>query len=181
MSKVLYVVRHGKATGQQPDAALTAEGEAAAVVLADVLADAGVERIVSSPYRRAIDSIGPLAQRLGLAVATDERLIEAELSRVAYPDWLERLKTTFDDDGMAYEGGESSRDATARAKAAVESAHAGVAKATVIVTHGRLMTLLLRSYDRRFGFDEWRELSNPDVYKIMLEENGEAEVVRVWK
>ncbi|HWI60619.1 MAG TPA: hypothetical protein VNT75_02140 [Symbiobacteriaceae bacterium] len=40
------------------------------------------------------------------------------------------------------------------------------AEAAVIVTHGNLMTLLLKRFDHRFGFAEWRALSNPDVYLV---------------
>jgi 2,3-bisphosphoglycerate-dependent phosphoglycerate mutase len=77
MNRVLYLVRHSKAEGQEPEAALTAEGRVQAETLANVLADLGVDRIVSSTFRRAVESIQPLADRLTIPIDTDERLIEA--------------------------------------------------------------------------------------------------------
>ena len=35
---------------------------------------------------------------------------------------------------------------------------------TIIVTHGNLMSLLLKNYDNSFDFDCWKNLSNPDVF-----------------
>jgi broad specificity phosphatase PhoE len=38
--------------------------------------------------------------------------------------------------------------------------------ATLLVTHGNLMTLLLKRFDDRIGFAKWQPLTNPDVYSI---------------
>ncbi|MGO4185828.1 histidine phosphatase family protein, partial [Paenibacillus sp. TAF43_2] len=49
----------------------------------------------------------------------------------------------------------------------------------VIVTHGNLMSLLLKHYDTKFGFEEWASLSNPDVYHLQFE--GEVPIIqRIW-
>ena len=181
MNKILYVVRHGKAEGQEPDARLTLDGQVQAQNIADTLASFGIDRIVSSTYRRAIDSIQPLAERLGLPVETDERIIEAGLSSINYPDWLERLKATFEDPDLSYEGGESSRAAAGRAVAAVDAVLLTDAQVPVVVTHGRLLTLLMRHYDSRFGFDNWRALSSPDLFRIHLSDSRAPEVARLWK
>jgi phosphohistidine phosphatase SixA len=53
MNHVLYLVRHCQATGQEPDAPLTQLGQQQALVLADWLGEAQIERIVSSPFVRA--------------------------------------------------------------------------------------------------------------------------------
>lgn len=181
MSRMLYVVRHVKAEGQEPEAALTADGRSQAEALAAALADLGVDHIVSSTFRRAIESIRPLADRLAIAIATDDRLIEASLSSINHPDWLTKLKATFEDDDLCFEGGESSGAATERAIAAVEAVLRSTAKAPVVVTHGRLATLLLRRYDRRFGFEDWQALSTPDLFRIDFDDSQRAVVTRLWK
>ena len=63
---MLYIVRHCKAAGQQPEAALTANGRLQAVQLAEQFAALPIERIISSPFLRAKQSIAPLAERFGL-------------------------------------------------------------------------------------------------------------------
>jgi 2,3-bisphosphoglycerate-dependent phosphoglycerate mutase len=172
-------VRHCKAAGQAPDAPLTPEGVAQATQLAEQLAPLPIERIISSPFLRATQSIAPLAQRLGLPIAIDDRLAERVLSGADLPDWMAALQSTFDDLDRRFEGGESSRAAMQRAAAVVDACALHAADVTLLVTHGNLMTLLLKNFDRRIGFAEWQRLTNPDVYRVALAPDR-AELARVW-
>ena len=166
---MLYLVRHCATAGREPDAPLTPEGERQAellaVRLADELSPAGSARLVSSPYRRAVDSVQPLAERLGVGVRTDERLRERVLCGAPRPDWRERLRASFGDADLCLEGGESSREATARGLAALAGARLDGAP-TVVVTHGNLLALLLRELDGRDGFGAWAAMTNPAVYRV---------------
>lgn len=76
---VLVLIRHCETTGQEPDAPLTATGRRQAETLARRLEEVGIERVVSSPFVRAVQSASPLAERLGLPVETDPRLRERTL------------------------------------------------------------------------------------------------------
>ena len=178
-SKTLYVVRHGQAIGQEPDAPLVAEGRLRAELLADLLEDRGIDRIVSSPYTRAVDTIGPLARRLGLPVETDDRLVERMLSGSPLRDWEERLRAAFADPDLRLPGGESGRAAQARVRAAVEAVLRSPARTPLLVSHGNLITLLLQHFDPGFGFDAWQRLTYPDVFMLTLGEEGA--VSRIWK
>ena len=180
MTRTLYVVRHCRAEGQHPEAAITVEGQAQAAALAGFLAGRGVQRIVSSPFRRALQSIAPLTERLELPVETDARLVERILSNEDLPNWLDRLRETFEDQDLSLRGGESSRAAMARASSAVRDMLEHRAVTTAVVTHGNLITLLLKHFDDRFGFDDWEKLTNPDVFCVTVE--GEIALVeRVWR
>jgi len=166
--RTLYVVRHCQAEGQEADAPLTPEGVAQSDRLADSLATANIERIISSPYIRATQSIEPLARRLNLAVELDVRLIERVLCSGNRPDWQECLRASFSDLDLSFEGGESGREAMQRAVAVVTEIQRHSAQSTLLVTHGNLMALLLKHFDDSIGFAEWRALSNPDVYRVAL-------------
>lgn len=178
--KTLYVVRHCKAEGQPASAALTPEGMQQAEALAAFLADKGVERIVSSPFLRARLSIEPLARRLRLEVQEDPRLGERVLASGDLPDWLERLRESFTDLDLRLPGGETSREAMARAAAAVDDALAAGAGTTVLVTHGNLMTLLLKRFDDRIGFAQWGALTNPDLFRLTFGDEG-VQLERLWQ
>jgi 2,3-bisphosphoglycerate-dependent phosphoglycerate mutase len=180
MTKTLFLVRHGKAEGQEPGAPLIAEGIEQASKIADILERLQIHKIISSPFTRAVQSIEPLASRLRLAIALDLRLIEASLSTVNYPDWLDRLRATFDDFELAFEGGESSRVASERGIAAVNDAlHSGFSN-VVIVTHGRLLTLILRHFDSQYGFDNWKNLTTPDIFQLTVV-GPNTTIERLWK
>jgi broad specificity phosphatase PhoE len=78
----LYVVRHADAgsrpkwDGPDHTRPLTPKGHRQSAAIADALAAAGPDRLVSSPYRRCTQTLEPLAERLGLAVEDDPRLAE---------------------------------------------------------------------------------------------------------
>jgi 2,3-bisphosphoglycerate-dependent phosphoglycerate mutase len=66
----------------------------------------------------------------------------------------------------------------ARGRAALDQAARPGASTVVVVTHGNLLALLLRSFDGRVGFEDWAALGNPDVFRV---EPGEvATISRVW-
>jgi 2,3-bisphosphoglycerate-dependent phosphoglycerate mutase len=166
--KTIYIVRHCQAEGQEAEAPLTADGLVQADRLADLLMDSHVERIISSPYVRAKDSVAPLAGRLKLPVELDERLVERVLCAGFMNDWQQHLEASFRDLDLCLEGGESSRAAMRRIVSVVDEIQKHPAETTLLATHGNLTALLLKYFDDAIGFTEWQKLTNPDVYRIAL-------------
>lgn len=161
----IYLIRHCETTGQAPDAPLTPRGEEQAQRLCTQLLELPITHLISSPYRRALDSIQPLATVLKLSVAQEEDLKERRLSAVPLDDWQDHLRRTFIDPDYTCPGGESSRIATKRISRVVEEAlqqHDG----SILVTHGNLLSLYLHSIDPTFGFEESLLLKNPDIFKV---------------
>jgi exopolyphosphatase/guanosine-5'-triphosphate,3'-diphosphate pyrophosphatase len=80
----VYLIRHAKAEklsawdGPEPLRPLTPRGLRQAQELAESLSDAGVRRIVASPFLRCRQTAAPLAAKLGLRVRVDERLADGE-------------------------------------------------------------------------------------------------------
>ena len=169
MGKVLYVVRHAKAEGQEPIAQLTAEGQIQAIQLKKQLQELGIERIVSSPFLRAIQTVHPFASQEDLDIELDDRLAERMLSSIHMDDWLEKLEQTFVDPDLRFEGGESGREALARINSVVQDVLKSD-KTTLLVSHGNLISLFLQSLDNQFGFNEWKAMKNPHVFRIEYEE-----------
>jgi 8-oxo-dGTP diphosphatase len=79
---VAYLIRHGKADDrgawEGPDELrpLTKAGLRQADALADLLGGESVARVISSPAVRCVDTVRPLADRLGLALEQDPDLME---------------------------------------------------------------------------------------------------------
>ena len=78
----VYVLRHARAgrrstwKGADDQRPLTKVGRRQAAAAAEILADVGVTRIVSSPYVRCRQSVEPLAQQLRLPVDLADALAE---------------------------------------------------------------------------------------------------------
>lgn len=166
---MLYLVRHCQSAGQQAEAPLTPLGFEQAEQLVDRFRQLGVARIVSSPYRRAVQSVEPLANDLGLTLETDERLIERVLSTEWLDDWREGLRAAWDDFDLTLPGGESSRQATSRGMAAILDVVDDPRQPAVVATHGNLLALILHAIDGRPGFTTWQQLTNPDIFQVTFE------------
>lgn len=62
----------------------------------------------------------------------------------------------------------------------IEDIVASNTESTIIVSHGGIVSLVLNYYDLDFGFEEWRKMSNPDVYQLRISQN-ESHFKRLWK
>ena len=172
MIRRLLLVRHCESSGQDPNAPLTARGLDQASALAEQLLPLGPDRVVSSPFLRARQSIAPLAAALGLDVTVESRLAERRLGSHPFSDWREGLRASFADLDRVYPDGESGRAAQQRGRAAVENVLAAPHRLPVLATHGNLLSLLLGSIDGRFGYDDWERLANPDVFVLTVSDGA---------
>ncbi|MGE6608914.1 histidine phosphatase family protein [Peribacillus sp. NPDC076916] len=75
---------------------------------------------------------------------------------------------------LKFEGGESSQEAMNRIVNVVEEVFKSWTENTVIVSHGNIISLLLKNY-----FEGWENLSNPDVFQINCI-NNEVILERIW-
>lgn len=178
----LIVVRHSETEGQHEDSPLTKQGIRQAQTLAYFLDRAGheVDRIISSPFLRAVETIKPYARKKGLEVETDERLEERVLSHEPLNDWEEVLHDTFQDPELKLSGGESSKEAKKRVLSLIEELEQEDCGNVLLVTHGNLLALLLQKYKREIGFYEWKRLTRPDVF-LVQKFGGEYTVERIWE
>lgn len=179
--KNIFLVRHCKAVGQQPDAPLTEQGQKDAdSKIVHFFIDKDIEFIISSPFIRAIETIKPLSKIINKDILNDERLKERVLSAMELDDWLTKLEATYADMDLKFEGGESSHEAMKRGIEVIEELMDRPERNIVVVTHGALLSLILKHYNSEIGFEEWRAMKNPDIY--LLEVNQmEANIIRLWK
>jgi broad specificity phosphatase PhoE len=80
---IVHMLRHGEVEnpkgilyGRLPGYSLSALGRKMADAVAESLAKRDVTHLMASPLERAQETAQPIANRFGLAIATDDRLIE---------------------------------------------------------------------------------------------------------
>lgn len=164
--KRIYIIRHCKAEGQDENANLTSEGYNQSYMLRDFFVDQKIDKIISSHFVRAVQTIEPLGEYKGIDILKDSRLSERILSTENYSDWLDKLKMTFQERDLTFVGGESSNEALLRINNVFEEVINSPEENVILVTHGAIMSLLLNSIDDNFGFEQWQSLTNPDIYLI---------------
>ena len=175
---MIYWARHCQSTGQNPEAPLTQQGYQQARRLAEFIRELRIERIVSSPYLRAIQSIQPFAELSGCSIETDARLTERVLSTASVPDWRDALRKSFGDQDYTLPGGETARTAADRAELVFNECILQ-RRTTIIVSHGNLTALLLTRLGRAVDFEGWLRLTNPDLFRIRASGAG-YEIIRLW-
>jgi broad specificity phosphatase PhoE len=189
---LLYCVRHGEsvynAEGRiqgQRDIPLSDFGRRQAQAAARALAAAPIEAVYSSPLRRALETAQIIARPHALEVRTDPRLKEihvgifqdqrrSDLERL-YPKELRRWHS--EDLDYAIPGGESRRSLLKRGRAALlDIARAGHQQA-VVVSHGRLLVVTIKSLlgipPRQPPF----ALENGSITRIEIQPDGAARLV----
>ena len=176
----LILVRHCQATGQEPEAPLTDVGIQQAQTLAGFLSAHPIDRITTSEYLRARQSMEPFASISDLPVHTDARLNERVLLAEPIKNWQDVVRDSFDDHDLRAPGGESARKVLDRAWAALDEIFAADHSMPLVVTHGNLIALVLHSLDPNFGYDGWKSLTNPDAYILPGNEPGKIAFERIW-
>jgi 2,3-bisphosphoglycerate-dependent phosphoglycerate mutase len=168
----LILIRHCAALGQEPTAELSPSGVEAAADLAVTLARLSPDAVYSSPYRRAVATVAPYAARAGLPIILDARLKECVLAERDRDDWLDHVRRSFDDWNHAAPGGESLAVVRDRALSALSEIAAAGHRLPIVASHGNLISAVLRSCDAAFGFEQWRALTNPELFELSFERNA---------
>ena len=173
MTSVL-LVRHARAPWSPDEMrSLSREGRVAADRLADQLAALPIAAVYSSPYRRSVETVSPLAARLELAVRKLPDLRERALGSINSLDFEQAVASTWSNFDFAHPGGESNREAQHRGLAAIRFlATRHPDEAVVVGTHGNLLALILSAFDDRVAIAFWRSLKFPDVLRLDLERSG---------
>lgn len=171
----IYLVRHAESAPSgdvpEPDWPLSARGLAQAAALVPAMRELGIAAIYSSPYRRALDTVAPLAEALDLTIAAVDALRERTLGRVDRElDRHDLLARHWADPGFALPGGESNTACARRvahAMAQLALHHRG--ETIAIASHGNALALYLGTIDLCFGFEQWQTMRNPDLFRVVYE------------
>jgi probable phosphoglycerate mutase len=172
---IVYIARHGETDWNREgryqgrlESTLTELGQRQASALAYALAEADVRRIISSPLHRTVETARPLAERLGLPIETDERLIE-----IGHGSWEGLLRDEIERDdpnrmrlwrtspeSVAFQGGERLTDVLERwqAFASALSQQPGIKHQgnIVIITHDALVRCAILDMLGRPLSDFWQ-------------------------
>lgn len=188
MQTKIYMIRHAESPfefGQEKTRGLSEEGLEKAKKVAEIFEDIDVDFIVSSPYRRAIQTVEYLANKKDLSIIKFEELQERPIKGLDYKlPWNELVKAiekSFEDIDFSLRGGESTRKAQERSIPIIEKLldeYKG--KSIVVGTHGNIMTIIMNYYNKEYGFNFWNSTSTPDIYKLNFVSNRLRNIERLW-
>jgi phosphoserine phosphatase len=168
MTKVIYVARHGETDWNRDgryqgrrESALTALGIMQARRLDVALAGAAIDRVISSPLRRCVETARPVALRRGVEVEADPDLLE-----IGHGVWEGRLRSDIEreepqlirawrerPDTVLFPGGESLADVDRRWR--VFADRLGRSDRVLVVTHDVIVRVAILSATNRSPARLW--------------------------
>ena len=165
------LIRHAQSAPSnkipEPDWPLSSLGRRQATALASDLAGAGITQVVSSPYVRAVDTVQPLSSQLGLSIEIQSGLRERKLCDDVRDDWHIIIEKAWTDFNFALPGCESGFECQKRIQKCMQDVVSRYTGQTIAVcSHGNAIGLFLNTIDQNFGYLNWKQMKNPDVFWI---------------
>jgi 2,3-bisphosphoglycerate-dependent phosphoglycerate mutase len=183
MRTKLYFVRHAHSIylPDERSRPLSERGHNDAKHVAELLKNEQIDHIISSPYKRAQQTVEGLAKNIAKEIIVEEDFKERVLSGKPVEDFNEAISRVWEDKGFSWEGGESNITAQNRGiKGTKEILNRFAGKNIVIGTHGNMMVLIMNYFDPQYDFTFWRQLDMPDIYRLTFHINDLMSVDRLW-
>ncbi|QQZ07656.1 histidine phosphatase family protein [Heyndrickxia vini] len=180
----LYFVRHAHSvfTLDELGRPLSERGFCDASHVTQLLKTADIHHVISSPYKRAIQTVEGIANCIDNEIEIVDAFKERFLSEKPVNDFDDAIQKVWKDIDFHWEGGESNRIAQNRGvKATLNVLEKYKGKNIVIGTHGNLMVLILNYFDSSYGFNFWKELSMPDIYRLSFFGKELKGIKQIWK
>jgi 2,3-bisphosphoglycerate-dependent phosphoglycerate mutase len=177
---VIYFIRHAQsrpsAKLHHSEWPLSDLGKAQASQLASLLANLRIQKVISSPYARCIDTVAPFVKASNLSFEMHHDLRERDIVNTVgadFHDFYAIWKKSWTDFHFSMPGCESSLTAQRRfvdAIRAIVDTHPG--SVLGVSTHGNVLGLFLNFINPRFQLAEAERIRNPDVLKIVAHADG---------
>jgi 2,3-bisphosphoglycerate-dependent phosphoglycerate mutase len=180
----IYFVRHAHST-YTPDELgrpLSEKGFSDTKMVTELLSKVKIDYVISSPYKRAIQTVEGVAKSLNQEILIEENFKERVLSKKPVEDFNHVITEVWNNFNLSWDGGESNVTAQSRGiKATKKILKDYGGKNVVIGTHGNIMVLIMNYFDQKYDYNFWNKLAMPDIYQLTFENENLVEVNRIWK
>lgn len=174
----VYLVRHaepfkpGLLHPNEYTRPLTQNGLRDAQALAHGLTHLRLGAVYASPYRRAIQTVEPLAAARDLTVQTVADWREHTLAPKPIPDWKETLERAWEDFDFMLDGGETMRSTQTRGMNALEVIRSSHTDESVAVGgHGTIFALVLNALEPGVDCAFHLAMPMPAVYTLQFDQS----------
>ncbi|MCH1965399.1 histidine phosphatase family protein [Paraclostridium sordellii] len=172
MNKI-YFVRHAKPDFSVHDdltRPLTDKGIIDSKNICEFLKEKSVNKIYSSPYKRAIDTIKELAQNLNIKIEVVDDFRERKISNIWIEDFNKFSKSQWENFEYKLNDGESlnevqSRNIKALHKILNENSNQNI----VIGTHGTALSTIINYYDKTFDYLSFTKIKDIMPFIVCME------------
>lgn len=174
----VYFVRHAAPDLRNHDdltRGLSAQGLKDRGLVTDFLWDKGIDAVLSSPFKRAVDTVREFADAKGMEIALIDDFRERKIGNEWIEDFDDFSKRQWADFDFRRPDGESLREVQGRnihGLAQVLKDYAG--KNVVIGSHGTALSTIIHYFDPTFGYNGFYGMKKlmPWIVRFSFEDGG---------
>ena len=181
----IYFVRHAEPDYSIHDdekRPLSNKGELDAQKVADFFKDKSIEVVLSSPYKRALDTVKPLAENFGLRIETIYEFRERKVDDCWVEDFIDFSKKQWENFNYKLSNGESLFEVQSRNITALNATLKKYAGKNIIVgSHGTSLSTIINYYDPNYSYDDFERIISimPWIVKFTFENNALKSIIEI--
>ena len=177
----VYFVRHAESDYSVRESRirpLTEKGLADCRLVTDFLKDRNIDVVISSPYKRAVDTLKDFADKYNFDIMTIENFCEQRsdsgyLNRAV--DFSVFMKSIWTDFNYRLSDGESLSECQERNIAGLEKVLTQYKDKNIVIgTHGIALSAIVNYYDNTFGYDDFMAMSFIFPWVVRMEFNDDG-------
>ncbi len=179
--KKITLIRHGKAAmeGSDRERVLDDDGIIQATSLCKKIKDQ-IEgkkvRIISSPFKRAMQTIEKLSLDFGANIEKSDALEEINIGKDQKLSKHQIIEKMWSDEHFKVENGSSQSEHVEKIKKDINEILENFYKNDynlVLVSHGNSIGIILKFFlNTNFTFNDWKKISMPDIYCLEFDEKN---------
>lgn len=176
----VYFIRHAQSdrfTQDDRTRPLTKEGLSDTLKITEALLEKGISHIMSSPYKRTIQTVTDLSEKLGLTIETDEDFRERNAGQWHGDNFKDYIKAQWEDFSYHILDGECLSDVQSRNIKALHKYLGKYKNETIaIATHGTALSTMINYYYPDFNYDSFMRIIDFMPYVVKMEFDEENKV-----
>ena len=181
MTKKLYLIRHGKAAmeGSDRERILDEDGIIQASSLCKKIKSQFQNksvRLISSPFKRAIQTIENLSKDFHVNIEENSSLEEINIGKDENLSKHEIIEKMWENKNFKVVNGSSQSEHVEQIKVELNKILTDFYEKDynlILVSHGNSIGIILKYFlNQKFTFDDWKNISMPDMYSISFDEKN---------
>ena len=169
----IYFVRHAEPNYENHDdleRELSHKGLRDRALVTQFLSDKGISVVLSSPYKRAVDTVSEFAELKKINIVTIDDFRERRVDSEWIPDFDAFCQKQWEDFQYKLTDGESLSEVQKRNIAALQSVlKTYQGKNIVIGTHGTALSTIINYYDKDFGYCDFQKITKLMPWVVRME------------
>ena len=181
--KNLYLIRHGKASmeGSDRERILDNDGKIQATSLCKKIKEQFQNqkiRIISSPFKRAMQTIEKLSLDMSINIEQSNALEEIRIGKDENLSKHQIIEKMWSDENFKVKNGSSQSEHVKMIKQNIEKILDDFYENDynlILVSHGNSIGIILKYFlNTSFTFNDWKKISMPDMYCLEFDNKNEV-------